>query len=506
MAVAATSAKLSLRDFSGGLNLQAAPSELAPNETPDCLNVTLDERGGVVKRLGLNKPGEVAAETGTPNHLYYSRVLDRLLMQVGTKLYPSSNGGVTWAASIKTFSSGARVGFCDFLGKLVVIHPVDGAFTWDGASFSAKVTNSPNGNVIAVWQNCLLSAGDPAQPTRLTRSDIGAITWPASPVTNDFRIKDDTPITALAAGSGLDTLAKGSLVVFKEESCYRVNDVSSSIIYATLSPTYGASGPLCVAFNSGVLAALSRRGIIVTDGSERPKLVSSRLEPLFRSTQESFQTSADWCAGVHRDRIVFSLRRASGTGANDTTLELHPQLGWIVRHGFGMQAFTNYVSNDRRLLGARVAATANAGAFEVFKGGDDEGSAISSYFQTPWLEPAGSIECRLLHLRSEGRGAFQIETRHNYAQAGVIRNFTAPGAATLWGHFYWGEAKWGASQVESFNDFYSLGIARSLSFVLKETSLLSATGPKLLSDGIAPELGAFACYGLNLDFVPLGVT
>src|SRR5262245_30475105 len=44
-------------DYSGGLNKRDAPSELQENESPDCMNFTLDERGGLVKRLGYEVVG-----------------------------------------------------------------------------------------------------------------------------------------------------------------------------------------------------------------------------------------------------------------------------------------------------------------------------------------------------------------------------------------------------------------------------------------------------------------
>ena len=44
-----------MQGFAGGLNLRDAPTELKPTESPNAWNVTLDERGGVVKRLGYAK-------------------------------------------------------------------------------------------------------------------------------------------------------------------------------------------------------------------------------------------------------------------------------------------------------------------------------------------------------------------------------------------------------------------------------------------------------------------
>ena len=482
----------SLQDFSGGLNLIAAPSEFGPTETPDCMNITLDERGGVVKRLGLTKIANHSTTATQPAILYYSRALDKLMLQIGTGLYKSDDGGTTWSAALKTFSTSARVGMCDFLGKVVVIHPADGAFTYDGASFSAKVTNSPNGNTIAVWQNCLWSAGDPAQTSRLTRSDIGAITWPAGPITNDLRAKDDTAITAVIA-AGVN-----ALLVYKEESIYRVQD-STTGAYMTLSPTYGASGPLCVALNHGLCAAISRRGINVTDGMKNPELVTDKIEPYFRFDQLAYSTSTDWCAGVFRDRFVFSLARTGAT-ANNAMLEYSPAHGWIVPHSVGVQSFASYVPSTRRLLAAKVAADTHVATFDVFKGGTDDGTAITSRFQTPWFEFGGGFQFRLDHVRARGRGSFQLERRMEFAASGITSTFTPSTTGMLWGTGVYGTGRWGASVYETYNDFWPWQLARAISFVMSSASSTSATGPKLLSDGAAPEVGDFACYGLELSY------
>jgi hypothetical protein len=44
---------LSMNDFSGGWNPRDAWSEIGSNELPDMMNMTLDEQGGAIKRLGL---------------------------------------------------------------------------------------------------------------------------------------------------------------------------------------------------------------------------------------------------------------------------------------------------------------------------------------------------------------------------------------------------------------------------------------------------------------------
>ena len=56
--------------FNGGLNLRDHPSEVAPNESPDCWNVTIDRSGAVQKRLGYQKWNE----SGQPDGLVDQRL------------------------------------------------------------------------------------------------------------------------------------------------------------------------------------------------------------------------------------------------------------------------------------------------------------------------------------------------------------------------------------------------------------------------------------------------
>ena len=62
-----------LFDFTGGLNFRADQFQLAPNESPEMLNVEVDPRGGVFSRAGyqIKNPSPIAF-TGTwnPKGLY----------------------------------------------------------------------------------------------------------------------------------------------------------------------------------------------------------------------------------------------------------------------------------------------------------------------------------------------------------------------------------------------------------------------------------------------------
>lgn len=131
-----------LQDFSGGLNLRDAPTELAENESPDLWNVTLDERGGVVKRLGQSKWNATPAPALITQG-YYSQVVDRLLhySKSDGKLYSDPGTGVL--TLVRTWTAASRLGIVDFAGKVYANHPVDGLYSsTDGTTWTLVVPTS----------------------------------------------------------------------------------------------------------------------------------------------------------------------------------------------------------------------------------------------------------------------------------------------------------------------------------------------------------------------------
>src|SRR5262245_50286698 len=165
-----------INDFSGGLNLRDAPSELAANETPDCWNVTLDTRGGVVKRLGTVRLNS-SPITSPASYIYYWPTEQLTIIQMGANLYKTADF-VTFTL-IKAFSTSAVVGCVDFQGKMFIIHPADGLWAYTSAGGIVQTAGGTNnmeavkGNCLAVWQNMLWASGDPAKPARVLWSKIG---------------------------------------------------------------------------------------------------------------------------------------------------------------------------------------------------------------------------------------------------------------------------------------------------------------------------------------------
>ena len=496
-----------MNDFSGGWNARDGWSQVADNESPDMMNMTLDERGGIVKRLGLTKTGAQIVNTDNAQSLFYSSATDRLLAQVGTGLYVSTDGGVTWGASIKTFTTSARIHMVDFVGAVVIIHPVDKCFSYTvGGGITAVITNSPKGTCIAVWSNAMWSVGDSALPSRVTRSDLGALTWPATPVSVDVRAKDDQPLTAVGGGLGMDALGRGGLLVWKEDSRYRLYDAATGA-YTVEDYSYGASGPQAVVTNEGVTCGISKRGIVSTSGDGvAGQVISAKIEPLFHPTQITMAQASLMVAGNYRNRMIFSLPW-DGSAVNNLTLEYSPAQGWIAPHDFGLTCATTYTKSTNLLLGGKQGTGASSWGYviSVFTGGSDDTAAIAARHQTRWFEPARGNSVRFRRLQPNGFGTFNLYFKVNYDPGqGLLYPLAITGMGAVWGTAVWGTDTWGVALFQDYIPVYSLGHGKSFSIEISESSTLSGTGPSLLDVGSAEARGSFGIYGYALDIQPLG--
>jgi hypothetical protein len=112
-------------------------------------------------------------------------------------------------------------------------------------------------------------------------------------------------------------------------------------------------------------------------------------------------------------------------------------------------------------------------------------------------------------LRLGGRGAFSLYTLLDFDQGvGELNDVSILGNAFKWNDAaaIWNDPAmiWGPTTYEDYVDFDSLGFGKALQFNMTHTGTDSATGPKILGDGPAPEVGAFACYSMTVDYVRAG--
>lgn len=482
-------------DFSGGWNCADAASQVKPNESPDCMNVTLAEHGGLVMRLGLQRVNG-SALAGVLTNLYYSKVLALYFFQVGATLYRTTDFGS--ASSVATLSTGGRLAFVDFLNKMVAVHPVDGVFTYDGTTWT-NTTATVKGTCAAVWQNKVF-VGD---SKRLWWSEPSNVAFGFDTVNdfNDIREVDDEAITALGVGQGMDSEGRPGLLLWKADSFYRVNSATTGQ-YTTLDVKAGAAGPLAVTSLFGKVAFVNRHGIFATDGINPPELVSANIDPLFTEEQVNLSALGGAAAGVYRDRMAFSIPFGEGQATNNLTLEYHPLDGWITPHDFGFACATSTPTGK-----LYTASPTAAYVRETFKGGNDESVPITARYQTAWFVIENNYYCQMQRARVGGSGSPDLFVRADYTLGqGDLYAAELFGDAFAWNEFTWNDGSlWGPLVYEQYQDFWALGPARAVSFVFEETSSSVASGPNLLRDGAAPEIGAFSIYSIVIDYVRLGL-
>jgi hypothetical protein len=566
--------EVGVADFSGGLNLRDAPSELANNESPDLWNVTLDERGGVTKRLGYVKLNGAAFTTSSPpQQLYVWRLNGTVFTQCGPDIFKG-----TGTSTVHTFTTSARVGFAEFDTRILVLHPVDGLFWSPDGTTWMHVVGAPPGSVLEPWQNRLLSLGDPSNVTRLSASAIGdplnwstitgdrsgndagvtngntqvtsatanflssdvskkitlaGVDYHIATVTNgttiqldknytgttatgvawaiqgtgwfnEIREKDSKPLVAMRSASGLDITGKPGILVFKQDSTYRVND-SNTGSYQTLDVTVGAASSIAVTDLYNETFVIHTSGVYQTNGVSPLTLASAKLQPLFTATEIAFDQANLFCAGVKFDRVHFSLPRAGSTH-NDLHLEYHPAQGWFAAASDAASCYATYRQQTEKLYGGAPAVNGQTYEFRAATGSDD-GAAISCWFQTKWLAPGGGIETRFRRLRVFGRGNYKVFAKLNFDQgAGQECDVSLAGAAALWGQFNWGDGtQWATSVYEDHQDFWSLGVGTHIAFKLTETSTLTASQRAPFGIGAGQTAGPIALYGLDLMFIPVSL-
>ena len=513
---------ITLDKLDGGLNLRDDPTEIAQNETSDCMNVTLDERGGAVSRLGLSKLNGASLLPQAPDFLYYSAIADALLAYISSdggfgKLYKSTDGGATWSAVTTTFTAGAQAAIIDFAGtngaKVVLVNTLDGVYSYPAALTAPTHTAGGSANMdevrgssIAVWQNKLWVTGDIREDAthskaRVWFSDAGTeLSWTVASKFVDIRDVDTKACTAIGSGMGMDVTGKPSILVFKDNSCYRIND-SASGSYTTLhAKGGGAASNKAVASSLGRICSINREGIWVTDGLAQPQRVSDKISPLFTPDGLNMTSFAQWSASPYRDRIVFNITRAGQT-SNTLMLEYHPVIGWIVPHALSLSAMATYTKQTSKL----ISASSNSGkVFNTFAGGTDDGVNIPARWLSPWIPVSQGDEGRLRYIRTKGRGTISMQALTDFSTVGDSYTITYDqGLGFVWGVDSWNNGVWGNPAIEGTTTQALDQVCKYVAFGFSASTATSTFKPPLLGDGTSPETGAWANYGFKLDYVQL---
>lgn len=147
--------------FSDGLNTAADPSHVGPNEFRRAENVLLTEFGAVVKRRGTQRTHADPLGGIQGGFSWVGLASAQELVVVDGTLYTGTYGiPMTWNAESGTLASDVRPGFASFTdGSGNAAFIADGGLlnSWDGATLTTDIVNTPNCAVLAVQNNRLWS-------------------------------------------------------------------------------------------------------------------------------------------------------------------------------------------------------------------------------------------------------------------------------------------------------------------------------------------------------------
>jgi len=497
-------------DFSGGLNIRDALTELQNNETPDCINVILDERGACHKRLGYVKWNA----TALPNAISYgyeSDVCNTIFWycQADGKLYRDDGGVLTQVAQ---FAAAGTVSIADFAGTCYLAHSFDGLFfSTDGTAWSTVAPSGgqiPSGDMLATWQNRLWIASSTSNllsacaPGDATQWDVAK-----NSVGNYIREGNDFPIVCLFGSSGAEAAStlQPTLIVGKRSgaqgSIHRVIDASNAD-YVTLDQSVGPAGPSSITSLYGRLYLISTSGIFETDGQNPLVPIGAKLSRLWRPDSIEFSHPERFVATRTRDRVRFSLALL-GSNVNNLCLEYHPGFAAFTARSDAASAYVVHGQQDAILLG--VSPTVPGQIYQHDVGGADDGQPISSRLTTKVFEPTGGYQQRLQHIHVLGRGTFTVETLPNFTLSGKSKVLSMQASGFQWDFDGWDDPSvgWGEDLVEGWDDFWPRQLGRAFQIRFTETSTNIGTSPPLGIGGPAQAIGAWATYGLHLTITPL---
>lgn len=501
-------AELAIADFSGGLNVRDAATELKENESPDLMNVVIDERGGVAKRLGYSR-WNVTALPNAVSYAYESDVCSCVFWYTPAdgKLYRDTNGSPVLS---RTFGAGATVSITDFAGVCYIIHAFDGLFgTTDGTTWNAVSPTSgavPSGDLCAVWQNKLWVASSGGN--RLYYCAPGDVTkWdPADDAgSNDIREGNDYPIVCLFGTSGVDIQAQPALLVGKRSgaqgSIHRVVDAATGN-YATIDQGIGPAGAQAITSLYGQLYILSTAGIFSTDGQTALLPIGNRLSKMFDPDALDYSQAAGYCAGRTRDRVRFSVAR-QGSAGNDMCLEYHPAFQAFTARTDAASCYILRGQQEGLLLGGSPKVPGRIWQFD--NGGGDDGQPISSRMLTRVFQPGAGGPLRLQYIRILGRGRFTIDAMSEFRKTGRTKEIVLVSEGFAWDSDGWDDASvgWGEDLAEGWGHFFPRQLGRAFQVRISETSTSIGTSPPLLETGAGLTVGAWAAYGLQFHFSSL---
>lgn len=453
-----------LVDFTGGLNLRADAFQLAPNESPDLMNVDVDPRGGFAMRKVVAPFG--AAMASAPHSLFsYEKTAGgtEVFAVVGTSVERGSGGA--WTA-IAQQSTSARCRSVTFKDVCYIQNGVDQPLRWDGTTASrlAQTYNAgdtpnngdmPIAKCITVWAGSVWVAntleGGVARPNRVRFSHPN--------FAEDYRDFEFFDVDTGSDGDFITALVPygDRLLIFKTKSVYAVygTDPDNFAVLPVSHEVGTLSQESVVQTDVGLFFFSWPEGVFRYDG----RTVTWQFEKLYPAITDGLINDANQSKitlGWGNRRLWVAVPYASATANRvfvlDPTLE---KSGAWVQYDLPLGPFFEWrpPAGDVLFLASGVG---KARLLKLDQDGvaDDFGAGavhVASWYRTRWadFEQPGILKRWRrpeIVLRGGAESLIRVDEFSDYDPSFSTGHFNLATAATggvlTWGTGQWGTANW----------------------------------------------------------------
>jgi hypothetical protein len=416
---------LKVADFTAGLNLTTDPFKIDKGESPELLNVDLDERGGVRQRRGTVQFGTGASvllsdPTFITEHTSDFDGAKRILYPSGKQVYytptaapaafvavPATSG--SWTAGVPTITGPIRQASFEYQGvNWVFVERNAQAAAWGISSTTANIESKPMAAAGPSWQNSYTAGWSDHMPLSKTICAHQGFMWCANltewatPLPNrlrfshpgvpaSWRYSDYIDVPGLDGDEITALVSNGDhLLVFQRNATHAVYGYSPETFqFVTISTTVGAvSQEACVTTPNGCYAFDSDRGVYLHQGKREPEWQFSRLFPALRDhriPQANLfaRTRLGWISG--RLWVTVPYQETTDDPVTATTFVLDPALskdGTWTRYSYASTAyFADLVGNAYgSVLGSLRIQRLEQTTFT------DSGADMASYYRTAWFD------------------------------------------------------------------------------------------------------------------------
>lgn len=489
-----------LANFQGGLNFRTDQFNLAPNESPDLLNVSVDPRGGIKLRNGvtaingsaeshnINGLASFFTDTGTSHIIANTGASSSNIKYSTGSNFATLSGPTARTTTSKMYGTTMNNVFYGVSGDLV-------SFKWDGSSgadlgvtLDGTAGNFPIGQYVAFWNNFAwvgkTREGGTYYNSRVRWSNV-----------NDPEKWTDTDYVDVSLGEGGDGITgfaplADRLLIFKANSVHAMYGFGSDSFQLTTLTTSVGSTPLSspVVTPFGVYFWHDRRGVYLYNG-ETFTNVFTKLEPAIDNGRISFTNPPQLAWFENRLYLSLDMLEYYKSGTQTTrrhVFQLDPSINaWTLSDIDADTIHTHKPPNGQHLLlGACSSNTGRVVKLEQSNPTDAyDGSTavrIDSHFTTPWLAGKNPVERKRwgrpqIVLDAASSLSMQIDVYQDYDKASTNRIVTievagrastntwetnSSGSGSLWDSAIW--ASEAASSITDVIRAPSLGNAKSV--------------------------------------------